>query len=143
MPDQLKETLEIQEAPGTLEAGQSQGVASAPSPPQGFYTAFEMDLARRVTELEKDKVQIVAAQEKFATKYELNSTMSQILVKLAGIDGKMEALEGKFQGLEGKFQGLEGKFDGLNKRLSLHSALLVVILGAILAGVVSWVIKMF
>ncbi|MDR1039589.1 MAG: hypothetical protein LBR80_05365 [Deltaproteobacteria bacterium] len=117
-----------------------------------------------MTELEKDKGQLVAAQEKFATKGDIEAALNKILLEIVGINGKVDALNCKADALKGEVDALKGevgalkgevgdikveqgtlmgKMDGLDKRVGMLSSLMVVIFGTILAGVIGLLVKLF
>jgi hypothetical protein len=60
---------------------QRQNLGDSP-PPQGYYTAYELELSRRVSNVEKEMALIVVGQEKFATKSDLEAMAKTIVSEI-------------------------------------------------------------
>ncbi|MDR2613201.1 MAG: hypothetical protein LBG06_10415 [Deltaproteobacteria bacterium] len=67
--DQDQDIREGQQGPGT-------------PPPLGFYTAFEMELSRRVSENEKAMALLAAGQERFATRGDVEAIVKAAVAEL-------------------------------------------------------------
>ncbi|MDR1038477.1 MAG: hypothetical protein LBT40_18480 [Deltaproteobacteria bacterium] len=108
----------------TPEVTPGSGGPSAPSPPAGYYSAFEMEMILKVSKLQNETGRFTGTLKKFATKNDIKDTVAPMKGDISSMKGDISSINSDISIIKTQLSSSERQFNLLGLFITVSIMLL-------------------